>query len=293
MKQQPQNIFSVDLEDWYQGIEIDMQHWEQFAPRIREGLDRLLDLLAASNTKATFFVLGYQAEKTPDIIRQLKEQGHDIASHGYSHRFVYQQTPKEFQTELRKSKQILEDLCGVAIEGYRAPYFSITAQSRWALDILLDEGFLYDSSLFPINNYRYGMPGANRAPGWLRTDAGNHIYEIPLSTVQLPKPGLKWARNLPMSGGGYFRLYPYALSALLIKRLMSENQGLVFYMHPWEYDPAHPRVSFKRRLPKLTHYLHLRSTANKTRKLLADFEFTTIKDAYSECYQNSSARSCS
>ncbi len=285
MNQQPfPNVFSVDLEDWYQGIEIDMNDWEQFAPRIRNGLDPLLDLLEESNTKATFFVLGYQAEKTPDIIRKLSEHGHDIASHGYSHRFVYQQTPQQFQSELRHSKQILEGICGKAVDGYRAPFFSITEQSLWAFDILLEEGFLYDSSVFPVTNYRYGIAAANREPGWLATEAGNTIYEIPLSTVRLPKPSLQWARNVPMCGGGYFRLYPYTLTKMLIKRIMAESQGLVFYMHPWEYDPDHPKVEFPRRMPKLTHYLNLRSCNRKTRNLLNDFDFTTIKDAYSEHY---------
>lgn len=287
MNQQPfPNVFSVDLEDWYQGIEIDMDEWKRFAPRIRNGLDPLLDLLEESNTKATFFVLGYQAEKTPDIIRQLVERGHDIASHGYSHRFVYQQTPQQFQSELRQSKQILEDICGKAIDGYRAPFFSITKQSLWAFDILLEEGFLYDSSLFPVNNYRYGIAGADREPGWITTAAGGKIYEIPLSTVRLPKSNLQWARNIPMSGGGYFRLYPYTLTKILVRRLLAERQGLVFYMHPWEYDPDHPKVEFPRPIPKFTHYLNLRSSAKKTRKLLGDFEFTTIKDAYSEHYSS-------
>lgn len=283
MNQHP-NIFSVDLEDWYQGIEIDMDDWAQFTPRIRKGLDPLLALLEETNTKATFFVLGYQAEKTPELIRQISDQGHDIASHGYSHRFVYQQTPSEFQTELRRSKTVLEDICGQAVIGYRAPFFSITQQSLWAFDILLEEGFQYDSSLFPVKNYRYGIEGADRQAGWITTPDGNKLYEIPLSTVRLPRPGMQLAKNVPMSGGGYFRLYPYALTKFLINRLHAENQGLVFYMHPWEYDPHHPKIDFPRKFPKFTHYLNLHSCFDKTRKLLNDFEFTTIKEAYSRHY---------
>lgn len=279
-----QNIFSIDLEDWYQGIEIDIDQWDQFTPRIRKGIDPLLDILQETNTKATFFILGYQAEKTPELVRQISDLGHDIASHGYSHRFVYQQTPAQFQSELRRSKDVLQDLCGRAVDGYRAPFFSITEKSLWAHDILLEEGFLYDSSLFPVKNYRYGIAGAGREPGWLTTENGNKIYEIPLSTVRIPRGAHKWASNIPMSGGGYFRLYPYSLTKLLINQLRSEKLGLVFYMHPWEYDPDHPKIDFPRTLPKLTHYLNLKSSREKTRKLLTDFNFTSIKEAYAAQY---------
>jgi len=282
----PPNIFSVDLEDWYQGIEIDLKNWDQFEPRIRKGLDPLLELLQEFNTKATFFVLGYQAEKTPELIRHISDQGHDIASHGYSHQFVYEQTPKDFQFELRKSKLILEDICGKSVVGYRAPFFSITQRSLWALDILLEEGFLYDSSLFPVRNYRYGINGAGRKPGWVTTEGGNKIYEIPLSTVRLLGTNTKYATNVPMSGGGYFRLYPYTLTKTLIRRLQSDNTGLVFYMHPWEYDPEHPNIKFPRRFPKFTHYLNLSSSYDKTKRLLSDFDFTTIKEAYSTYYSS-------
>jgi len=274
----------VDLEDWYQGIEIDMDDWSQFPERIRCGVDPLLELLDEANTKATFFVLGYQAEKTPQLIKQIADSGHEIASHGYSHRFVYRQTPDEFRSELRKSKEILEDICGVQVEGYRAPFFSITQESLWALDVLLEEGFKYDSSLFPVKNYRYGLSGAGRHPGWIDTPAGNRIYEIPLSTVRMPKLLTKLSSNIPMSGGGYFRLYPYALTRMLIKRLHKEEMGLVFYMHPWEYDPDHPKVDFPRRFPKLTHYLNLKSSAAKTKKLLQDFKFETVKQVYASNY---------
>ena len=280
------HVFTVDLEDWYQGIEIDIDNWGEFTPRIRNGLDPLLDMLQESNTKATFFVLGFQAEKTPDLIRKIADLGHDIASHGYSHRFVYQQEPARFQAELRRSKVLLEDICGQPVTGYRAPFFSITQQSLWALDILLEEGFLYDSSLFPVNNYRYGIPGAKREAGWLMTPSGNRIFEIPLSTVRLPSAVANRGRNVPMSGGGYFRLYPYRLTHWLIKRLEAEKSGLVFYMHPWEYDPDHPRISFPRRFPQFTHYYNLHGTAEKTRKLLNDFSFTTVAKAYSSQYSS-------
>ena len=234
------NVFSIDLEDWYQGLEIDIRHWSDFAPRLREGLDPLLDLLAQSSTRATFFVLGYQAEQTPSIIRDIADRGHEICSHGYAHRFVYQQTPAEFRKDVQLSRNIVQDITGTAVEGYRAPFFSITNASLWAHDILLEEGFLYDSSVFPVKNYRYGIPGAQRQPGWLTTESGQQIFEIPLSTEQFAYPRQSNGFNVPMSGGGYFRLYPYSLTKALVRRIQKEDASLIFYVHPWEYDLAHP-----------------------------------------------------
>ena len=275
------NVFSVDLEDWFQGLEIDMKYWAAYAPRLRAGLDPLLDLLEQYSTRATFFVLGYQAERTPDIIRDLAGRGHEIASHGYSHRFVYTQTPAEFRSDVSHSRKILEDLTGMAIEGYRAPFFSITNASLWAHDILLDEGFLYDSSVFPVKNYRYGIPGAQRHPDWLLTESGRQIFEIPLSTARVSIGGNLHGMNIPMSGGGYFRLYPYALTQALTRRIHREGSRLIFYVHPWEYDQEHPRVEMPRRFARFTHYHNLASTIGKTEHLLQDFEFGTMADAFS------------
>lgn len=282
----PTNVFSVDLEDWYQGLEIDIQHWSDFVPRIRQGLDPLLDLLAQYNTKASFFVLGYQAEKTPELIRDIARQGHEIGSHGYSHRFVYQQSPEEFRRELRLSKTILQDLTGEAIEGYRAPFFSITSDSLWAHDILLEEGFLYDSSVFPVKNYRYGIPGAQRQPGWLTTQSGEKIYQIPLSTARLPLGTLAQRFNIPMSGGGYFRLYPYPVTKALVQRIHKEQARLIFYVHPWEYDAQHPRIDMPRRFAQFTHYHNLGSTLGKTERLLNDFRFGTIQELFGNAYRH-------
>lgn len=276
------NVFTVDVEDWYQGIEIDMKDWDRFSPRIEIGLQILLDLLEGSGTRATFFVLGFQAERTPRLIRTIAERGHEVASHGYLHRFVYQQSPDEFRTELRRSKALLEDITGTAVLGFRAPYFSITAQSLWALDILAEEGFAYDSSVFPVMNYRYGILGASRHPGWLRTENGNRIYEVPLSTVRLPYPTSPIGLNVPLSGGGYFRLYPYVVTRALSKLLQREGQGLVFYVHPWEYDALQPRIRMPRLVPELTHYYNLESMVEKTRRLLRDFRFGTMRAAFGD-----------
>jgi polysaccharide deacetylase family protein (PEP-CTERM system associated) len=163
------NVFSVDVEDWYQGLEFDMDEWTPFNPRIDTGMDVLLDLIEQANVRATFFVLGWQAERTPGLVPRLVARGHEIATHGYSHRFVYRLSPETFRRELRRSIDVLEQQSGQKVIGHRAPYFSITADSLWALDILAEEGIRYDSSIFPTLNYRYGIPGADRYPGWIKT----------------------------------------------------------------------------------------------------------------------------
>lgn len=285
------HVFSVDVEDWYQGLEIDMDDWSRFSPRIERGMEVLLDLLDEADVRATFFVLGWQAERTPDWVRRLAGRGHEIACHGHSHRFVYRLTPDAFRAELRRSIDVLEQLAGRKVIGYRAPYFSITADALWALDVLVEEGIRYDSSIFPTLNYRYGIPDASRTAGWIRTPSGARLFEIPLSTLRIPGPDARRGINLPLGGGGYFRLYPYFVTRALVRRLIAgERQGLVFYVHPWEYDPDHPRVAMPRPVPRITHYLNLDSTAAKTRKLLSDFRFTTMERAFADELSQGSAR---
>ena len=275
------SVFSVDLEDWYQGLEIDMDDWGPYASRLERGLEPLLALLEEAGVRATFFILGWQAERAPAVVRGLAARGHEIASHGWSHRFVYRQSPEQFRAELRRSRDLLQDLSGRPVIGYRAPFFSITADSLWALDVLVEEGFRYDSSIFPTLNYRYGIPGAGRLPGWLATPGGARLFEVPLSTVRVPHARAARGLNLPLGGGGYFRLYPYAVTRALARHLIErERRPLVFYVHPWEYDPAQPDVPMPRRAPKITHYLNLATTAAKTRRLLRDFRFTTMRDAF-------------
>lgn len=280
------NVFSVDLEDWYQGLEIDMDHWGPYPPRLHHGLGPLLDLLEEANVRATFFILGWQAERTPEVVRRLAASGHEIASHGWSHRFIYRLTPESFRAELRRSRDLLEQLSGRPVVGFRAPFFSITAGALWALDVLAEEGFLYDSSIFPTFNYRYGIPGADRYPGWIRTPSGGRLYEIPLSTVRMPDANAARGVNLPLGGGGYFRLYPYAVTSRLAHHLLGrERRGLVFYVHPWEYDPDHPRVRMPRLVPRLTHYYNLASTVPKTRQLLSEFAFTTMEESFGRTFR--------
>ena len=272
----PPDAFTVDFEDWYQGLEIDMDEWDRFAPRVERGLAILLDLLEVSGTRATFFVLGYQAERTPALIAEVAKRGHEIASHGWSHRFVYRIGRDAFREELRRSKTVLEDITGVEVNGYRAPFFSLTKQSLWAFDILFEEGFRYDSSVFPVINYRYGIPGARRTAAPLSTPSGATLLEIPLSTLRVPR------LTIPMSGGGYFRLYPYALTRAMVRQLHRRNEPLVFYVHPWEFDVDHPRIRMPGRVAQFTHYHKLGSMAPKTQRLLQDFRFTTLRDAYGD-----------
>lgn len=278
----PLHVFTIDLEDWYQGLEIDMNDWGQFVPRIENGLRVLLDLCAQAGVHATFFVLGRQAEKTPLLMREVSELGHEIACHGYSHRFIYYQRPADFRQEVRRAKRVLEEITGQPVLGFRAPFFSITQKSLWALDILLEEGFKYDSSLFPVFNYRYGVASATRLPGNIPTPSGNSIFEIPLSTVRLPHGAARFGINLPISGGGYFRLYPYRLTFALARLLERQGTGLVFYVHPWEFDPDHPRVKMPRRIAQFTHYLNLPAMIERTRQLLLDFAFVPIREAYGD-----------
>jgi polysaccharide deacetylase family protein (PEP-CTERM system associated) len=278
----PAHVFTVDLEDWYHGLEVDMDGWNRFAPRIEKGMGVLLDLFSQAGITATFFVLGRQAEQTPQLVREVADGGHEIACHGYSHRFVYRQEPHQFRAELHRAKQMLEQITGGPVHGYRAPFFSITEQSLWALDILIDEGFTYDSSLFPVLNYRYGVPGAARMPGPVSTPSGRAIFEIPLSTLRLPHRSLPIGVNIPISGGGYFRLYPYRLTWAFVKLLEREGAGLVFYVHPWEFDADHPRIRMPHAIAQLTHYLNLPRMADRTRRLLSDFTFVSIREAYGD-----------
>jgi polysaccharide deacetylase family protein (PEP-CTERM system associated) len=274
------HVFTVDVEDWYQGLDLDEDEWARFAPRLEKGLARLLELLHGAGARATFFVVGWQANRTPGIVREIARQGHEIACHGYSHRFVYRLTPTTFREDLRRSRDILEGIVGQPVVGYRAPFFSITADALWALDVLLEEGFHYDSSIFPVWNHRYGIPRAARQPGLVATPAGGALFEIPLSTVRFAARGLPLGLNVPVSGGAYFRLYPYGFTRTLVRRLERAGDRLVFYAHPWEYDPTHPRIRLPHPVSQLTHYVNLDAMAARTRRLLEDFRFVAIREAF-------------
>lgn len=260
-----ENAFTVDLEDWYQGLEIDAAEWGRFEDRLRVGAQRLLDLLDQAGVSATFFVLGYAAEKAPELVREIHARGHEIATHGYSHQFVYRLGEEGFRRDLQRSLEVLDRALGVPILGHRAPFFSITRQAEWAFDVLRECGIAYDSSVFPVHNYRYGIADA---PRWVH-QVREGLVEFPLSTCRLGK------LNLPVGGGAYFRLFPYTFTRQGLRRINGAGQAAVFYLHPWELDPGQPRLRLPRRIG-LTHYWNLEGTARRLQLLLREFRFTTM-----------------
>ena len=268
------NAFTVDVEDYFQ-VEgfadvIDRKSWDGFHTRVRESTATLLEMLAQRDVRATFFVLGWVARKHPEIVRELAAAGHEIASHGMSHRLIYTQTPVEFQRETRDAKALLEDLCQRPVMGYRAATYSITRRSLWALDILCEEGFRYDSSIFPMRHDRYGIPGAEPRPHVLTTPGGGQLVEFPISVLRYG------GAKIPVGGGGYFRLFPYRFTRWALRRLNRQQQEFVFYVHPWEVDPEQPRVRAASALSRFRHYLNLGRCAQRIGRLLDDFEFDTM-----------------
>ncbi len=270
------NGLSIDVEDYFQVSNfasfVKTQDWDSFPSRVEKNTYELLELFAEYNVKGTFFTLGWVAERYPNIVKEIHKQGHEVASHGYWHQLVYDQTPEEFREDIHRSKVLLEDLSGDKVLGYRAPSYSITNRSLWALDVLISEGFTYDSSIFPIHHDRYGIPDAPRYPYLIQRDQGS-IMEFPMATVTLGKK-----KNVPMAGGGYFRLFPYAITRWGLKKINAQQQGFAFYLHPWEIDPKQPRFNEASALSRFRHYINLHSTKGKLRRLIQDFTFVPIKD---------------
>ena len=231
-------------------------------------MDALTNRLARHSARATFFFLGPVARDYPELVRSLVDGGHEIGCHGWSHDLLYSMTPERFRTETADAKKAIEDIAGVPVTTYRAAYFSITERSLWAFEVLAELGFRCDSSVFPVSNWRYGIPDFSTAPGPVETPRGP-IYEFPMSVVDYP------GRRLPATGGAYFRIYPYAVTRRHVKRLERAGRPVVFYIHPWELDPGHPRVPFHWK-PRLTHYWNLRSTRGKLERLLSDFDFAPL-----------------
>lgn len=258
--------FSVDLEDWFQGVELPFSAWSAYEKRVEIGLNKILDLTRAHNVKGTFFTLGWIAEKYPALIRQVADEGHELASHGYSHEKVYNLSPDSFRKEVSGSKKAIEDIIGRPVVAYRAPYFSITAQSLWALDILTEEGYKIDCSISPVKTWRYGI---ENCPDEIFRIQELGLIEFPVSTFKLLTK--KWA-----IGGAYFRILPYWLTRIKLEGKQKETRPHMFYIHPWEYDPAHPILDEMEKKAKFTHYHNLKSTYGNTNKMLQDFNFTTV-----------------
>lgn len=273
MNKNIQNALTIDVEDYFQvaalAEAVKYDDWPTMEYRVEANTNRLLALFDKANVKATFFTLGWVAERSPQLVRRIAEAGHEVASHGYSHQLIYNQTPEVFQEETHRSKAILEDILGAPVTGYRAASYSITNESRWALDILAEEGFTWDSSIFPVHHDRYGMPGTPRWPHRLVTDKGYELAEFPLSTLKLP------GYTLPIAGGGYFRLFPYWFSRAGLGSINRQGKPFVFYLHPWEVDPGQPRLDVKW-FSRFRHYNNLDICEQRLAKLLHHFEFTTM-----------------
>jgi polysaccharide deacetylase family protein (PEP-CTERM system associated) len=270
------NAFSVDVEDWYQvsdfeGV-VEFGAWDRHESRVVRNTERVLALLDEHQVKGTFFVLSWNAERHPELIRRIADAGHEIASHGYRHRLIYEQTRAEFRDDVMRSKKVLEDATGTAVLGYRAPSFSLTQASLWALDVLLECGFQYDSSIFPIADRLYGIPNARRLPFAIRTDGGRQLLEFPMSTARAA------GRNWPLGGGAYLRLLPYRYMRWGIRRVNREGAPALVYVHPWELDPEQPRIKTRGKRGLSTHYVNLRRTEGKLRRLLQDFPFEPARD---------------
>ena len=267
------NAMSIDVEDYFHvsvfdGI-VPRSTWDAMESRVCRNTERLLNIFDEFKVRSTFFVLGWVAERHPHLVREIAQRGHELASHGYAHRLIYDQTPDAFREDVRRAKSIIEDAGGCAVGGYRAPSYSVTSRSLWALDILIEEGYWYDSSIYPIRHDRYGIPVSPREPFCVQRTAGP-LMEVPGSTVRFGP------LNLPVGGGGYFRILPYEWTRRGIAYLnQTEKRSAVFYLHPWEIDPEQPRLAAGW-LGRFRHYRHLAETEGRLRRLLTDFAFGTI-----------------
>ncbi len=268
------NAMTVDVEDYFHVTafagSLDRERWSSQESRVERNTHVLLELFERHRVRTTFFVLGWVAERCPGLIKELHRAGHEIACHGLTHELVYKQTPQVFRQETQRSKSLLEDLIGAKVRGYRAATYSITAQSLWALDILEELGFEYDSSVFPVRHDLYGIPGASRLP--FRVASGR-LLEVPLTTVRV------FGQHLPCAGGGYFRLLPYATFRWALRRVNNEGLPAVFYLHPWEIDPGQPRIAAPWR-SRFRHYTNLHRTAARLEALLTDFRWATMAEVF-------------
>lgn len=270
------NAITVDVEDYFHveafANHIDRNTWDRHEVRVVDNTQRLLDRFDARGVRGTFFVLGWVAERYPELVKEIARRGHEVACHGWSHRLVYKQSRDEFYDETRRAKALLEDQIGRPVLGYRAASYSIVQRSLWALDILCELGFRYDSSIFPVRHDKYGIPEAKTEPHRYQTPGGDTIVEFPLTTKDI------FGYRLPVAGGGYFRLFPYAVTrAALASINRREQRPFIFYLHPWEIDPKQPQVAagwFSR----FRHYNNLEKCESRLERLLRDFAFAPAAD---------------
>jgi polysaccharide deacetylase family protein (PEP-CTERM system associated) len=274
------NALTVDLEDYFHVTafegRVSRRSWDDFPSRVVANTERLLEVFDAHQVRATFFALGWIAERFPSLMRTIADAGHELGCHSYWHRLVYQMTPAEFVDDVRQARSAIESAIGSRVVAYRAPSWSITARSLWALELLAGEGFSYDSSIFPIYHDRYGIPGANPFPHAL-SDNAEPLLEFPSSVVRVG------GFNIPVSGGGYFRLYPFSWTKRFLRRINDRlGEPFMFYIHPWELDPDQPRVSSRWRAWR--HYVNLSSTTSKLDRLLRQFRFGRMGDVLDEYF---------
>jgi polysaccharide deacetylase family protein (PEP-CTERM system associated) len=267
------NGMSVDVEDYFQvsafAPHIRREDWDSLPCRVERNVDVILGLLDEADARATFFTLGWIAERHPQVVRRIVDNGHELASHGYGHQRASDLTPAAFRDDVTRAKRLLEDLGGVAVRGYRAPSFSINRANWWAVAELEDAGYEYSSSIYPVHHDHYGMPDAPRFPH--RPNGESGILELPPTTLPL------FGRNLPAGGGGWFRLLPYEVSRWMLRRVHAQDQApCMFYFHPWEVDPGQPRQVGLPARTRFRHYVNLQCTAGRLRKLLNDFEWDRV-----------------
>ena len=269
------NALTVDVEDYFQvsalAPQIARADWERIPCRVERNVETILSLFAESGARATFFTLGWIAERYPGLVKRIVAQGHELASHGYGHLRIHEQTPDEFTQDIGRAKALLEDLSGTEVKGYRAPSFSIGQRTLWAFERIARAGYRYSSSVYPVRHDLYGMPDAPRFAYRPRAD----LLEIPITTAAVLN------RNLPAGGGGYFRLLPYAVSRALLRRVNEvDARSGIFYFHPWEIDPAQPRVPGTGIKARFRHYVNLRRTEPRLRRLLRDFRWRRMDEVF-------------
>jgi polysaccharide deacetylase family protein (PEP-CTERM system associated) len=269
------NVLSVDVEDYFQ-VEafsdiVDRARWNSYSCRVADNTRRLLDLFDGCGIHGTFFILGWVAERYPSLVREIVARGHEPACHSYWHRLIYKLDVEEFRQDTRRAKEVIEQAAGRRVRGYRAPSYSITARSLWALDILAEAGFTYDSSIFPIRHDIYGIPNAPRFPFRIETGAGP-LIEYPITTFRL------LGRNLPVGGGGYLRMFPFWYTRFGFSRTQTENLPLIVYIHPWEIDPGQPRLP-GRLTSRLRHYTNLSKTYARLKELVELGGFTGFESS--------------
>jgi polysaccharide deacetylase family protein (PEP-CTERM system associated) len=269
------NALTVDVEDYFQVSafepHIERAHWDAIPRRVERNVDRLLELFAASGAHATFFTLGWLAERHPALVRRIVAGGHELASHGYGHLRAAEQPRAAFASDITRARRILEDTGGTAVRGYRAPSFSIDERNPWAFDELVAAGYQYSSSVYPVRHDHYGMPGAPRFP----YRPHEQLIEVPVTTLKM------FGNNFPAGGGGFFRLLPYPVSRFAIRRVNRvDSRPAIFYLHPWEIDPAQPRVPHVSARTRFRHYVNLHSTEGKLRRLLKDFRWDRLDRAF-------------